>query len=593
MRRLFIALAACLFVGQYASAQTNNSFDQEYFFENLYHEALKAKVKGDYQKAFDTFIYLVKRNPNNAAVLNELAILLNGTQDFANAAEFAEKAVQVDTTGNENYIVNAIAFLNNANKKERTIALYDKLIALKPDDDKSKIAKYEALIDLGHYDEALKMASKFKTDDPETKLMLETGKISIYASQNKLKKAIKLAHSLEKKYPRNAQILYLLSNLYGATGDNEKVVKYGVMSTKCPNGDVYLFFLAETYRLLSMDSLYASTMLDGFMSQEVNEVYKIQRVYQIFGDSNMFSNANWRPFIVKVFSSLLQQYPSNPEIVSLADSYFTQNNNEGLGAELLEKFVAENPGTNYIWIRIIAHYQGVYLAADAENKKATLDKLISCCVRASDDLPNDPSVAFYHGLFLTERKDYAGALKPLQTAYSIWESAGNKQEKNGTVPNRLDVLNSMALCYMHLDSVSQAVMVFDHILSENPDDAVALNNYAYELAQRGIQLDKAERMSRRALDMEPLNSSYLDTYAYVLFRKGNYSEATFVMERCMDLLKNQANIDFSVYYDHCGDIYFKVGRVEEAVEMWRLALELDPANKLIERKFTQKQYFAE
>ena len=100
-------------------------------------------------------------------------------------------------------------------------------------------------------------------------------------------------------------------------------------------------------------------------------------------------------------------------------------------------------------------------------------------------------------------------------------------------------------------------------------------------------------MSRRALDMEPLNSSYLDTYAYVLFRKGNYSEATFVMERCMDLLKNQANIDFSVYYDHCGDIYFKVGRVEEAVEMWRLALELDPANKLIERKFTQKQYFAE
>lgn len=49
----------------------------------------------------------------------------------------------------------------------------------------------------------------------------------------------------------------------------------------------------------------------------------------------------------------------------------------------------------------------------------------------------------------------------------------------------------------------------------------------------------------------------------------------------------------SEIYDHAGDIYYHAGDRAEAVEMWKAALELDPENKLIQKKVRQKRYFAE
>ena len=57
-----------------------------------------------------------------------------------------------------------------------------------------------------------------------------------------------------------------------------------------------------------------------------------------------------------------------------------------------------------------------------------------------------------------------------------------------------------------------------------------LNNYAYYLSLVGRDLDKAERMSGKVIERFPNNSTYLDTYAWILFKKGNYTLAKFYME---------------------------------------------------------------
>ena len=74
---------------------------------------------------------------------------------------------------------------------------------------------------------------------------------------------------------------------------------------------------------------------------------------------------------------------------------------------------------------------------------------------------------------------------------------------------------------------------FDRYLALQPDDMLMLNNYAYYLAEQGLQLEKALAMSRRTIDAEPDNANSLDTYAWILHLLGRDSEALPYMQRAV------------------------------------------------------------
>lgn len=107
MRRILFSLLSFLFVAPSLFAQDALEEQSRLLFENIYFNALQAKIKGDYNGAFEMFMYLQKQQPDNPAVLNEIAKLLNATQDYTHAAEFAQRAVDVDTTLNRTYIETA------------------------------------------------------------------------------------------------------------------------------------------------------------------------------------------------------------------------------------------------------------------------------------------------------------------------------------------------------------------------------------------------------------------------------------------------------------------------------------------------------
>ena len=73
--------------------------------------------------------------------------------------------------------------------------------------------------------------------------------------------------------------------------------------------------------------------------------------------------------------------------------------------------------------------------------------------------------------------------------------------------------------------MAEAYAAYDSSLVYNPSNIGALNNYAYYLSVERRDLDKAEEMSYKTVKAEPNNSTYLDTYAWILFEKGNYAEA--------------------------------------------------------------------
>jgi tetratricopeptide (TPR) repeat protein len=115
----------------------------------------------------------------------------------------------------------------------------------------------------------------------------------------------------------------------------------------------------------------------------------------------------------------------------------------------------------------------------------------------------------------------------------------------------------------------EAFAAYDSCLQWKDDNIGCLNNYAYYLSEKGLQLDKAEQMSYRTIKAEPKNATFLDTYAWILFMQRRYSEAKIYIDQTL-----QCDSDSSaVLLEHAGDIYFHVGEEDKAVSFWQKALE--------------------
>jgi Flp pilus assembly protein TadD len=116
------------------------------------------------------------------------------------------------------------------------------------------------------------------------------------------------------------------------------------------------------------------------------------------------------------------------------------------------------------------------------------------------------------------------------------------------------------------------------LLALNPDHAEALNFVGYMLADKGVRLEEAERLVRRALALKPRAGHVLDSLGWVLFRRGDYERAVAALERADTLTGPDA-----VILAHLGDAYRAVARLGDAEKAYRRALASVPEASADER----------
>ena len=138
-----------------------------------------------------------------------------------------------------------------------------------------------------------------------------------------------------------------------------------------------------------------------------------------------------------------------------------------------------------------------------------------------------------------------------------------------------------------MKDTEKAVECYEQALELDPINSGALNNYAYFLAQRSENLDRAERMAALAVKDDPENANFIDTYAWVFFAKKDYEKALLYIKQAVELDEDNHLLE------HYGDILWFVGEKEQAVEQWTKALEEDTDNELLQRKVKDKTYYEE
>ncbi|MFH0735765.1 MAG: tetratricopeptide repeat protein [bacterium] len=186
--------------------------------------------------------------------------------------------------------------------------------------------------------------------------------------------------------------------------------------------------------------------------------------------------------------------------------------------------------------------------------------------KANDLKPNDLSVLSAYGYTLHQLGESDEALIYLNKAIAI-------DSQNAQVYGMMGMIYDKKQMWARCDSAYEKAIELDSA------DVLLLNNYAYSLSERGLQLDRCLSMAQTAVNKEPKNSSYLDTIGWIYFKLGNFELAKEYIEKSLEGDPKNA-----VVVEHLGDVYFKLGNREKAVEMWNKAVELDPSLNEVKTK---------
>jgi tetratricopeptide (TPR) repeat protein len=199
---------------------------------------------------------------------------------------------------------------------------------------------------------------------------------------------------------------------------------------------------------------------------------------------------------------------------------------------------------------------------------------------ALEYFPANAFVHLYNGLANMQLEKYEQAEKSYRKSLRF---LGENKELEA------QVLSSLGELYHKQKKYDLSDESFDEALKVIPDNAYTLNNYAYYLSLRKVKLEKAKSMSRKSLDLDANNTSFLDTYAWINFQLGKLDEAKFYQEKALELAKE----DRATLYDHYGDILFKLNDVENALKNWNKAKENGSKNKVLPAKISGKKYIEE
>jgi tetratricopeptide (TPR) repeat protein len=205
------------------------------------------------------------------------------------------------------------------------------------------------------------------------------------------------------------------------------------------------------------------------------------------------------------------------------------------------------------------------------------DQVIKHAEEALEIFPNQSMIHYFNGFANLRKRRYPEAIASFEQAKRL--SSSN--------PGLVSEVNSqLGEAYNATREYAKSDKAFEEVLGFNPDNATVLNNYSYYLALRKENLEKAEKMSSTLIKNHPENPTFLDTYAWVLFTREKYREAKKVIERAISTGKATAT-----HFEHYGDILYKLGDIDEAVQQWEKARGLNANSETLNKKIANRKIY--
>ena len=527
-------------------------------YNYLFSEALKEKVLGNIQKAAKYYTECLKINRQSDASMYELSTLYSMAGDYHLGLQYGSMAMKTDPD-NLWYQLNMANLYHTVEMNDSSIAVYERIRKKYPERTDLYFTLANIYKESGKYKEALNIF-----EDIEKQYGYQANiallKEEIYEEQNNFDKAEKELEKLITTYPMEMKYQILLAELFYKKGNNEAAEKqYDIIEAIDPENNLLLLSKISFYRKTN-NYEKAFRLIDTLIvSKQVNPEIKVQLVVSLLTNPEEINK--YPDQIFERVDTLKNMYPDEIRYYALLGDFYVKIENYQKASEEFMAYIEKDKSNYRVWEQLLF----------IENLLGNTDQLYSLSKEAMSLFNNAPVIYFFNGIACTMMERYDEALEVLAKGITF---AGDNRELI------MQYYSLLGETYKNLGKNVLSDQAFDNALEIDPENLLVLNNYSYYLSLRGQELKKALKMSSITVKAEPNNSTYLDTYGWILFKLNKNQESLKYLKRAME---NDEDPSGEIL-EHYGDVLYKMEKNDEAIKYWTEALNFSDKKDNLKKK---------
>lgn len=471
--------------------------------------------------AIDAAREAVRLAPDELTYRRNLADISAAAFDFDAAAEQFEEVIKRDSTQIDAWY--HLARIYQARKPLRALEVYERIVERFGPEWDVLLQIADIQNKLGRFDRAAEALRQMTLLDPSNKELKKTlGQT--YARASQFDSALVVYSDLREVYPDDLEVQAELAGVYLARGEYAQAAR-------------------EFDTILGRDSVAADVKV------RIGEMYFAQ----------MGKDSTLAPVTRSMFERIARAHPEDWRPYWFLGAIGSVTRDDSLTVRSFKRVTELASWNPDAWVYLSSVFLG----------KNNFEEVVRILESAVKVLPEDFRVNFFLGISYSRLNRNTDAARVLERARQI-------------NPKEVDVIAQLALVYDTMKRPEESDNLYEEALRLDPENHLVLNNYAYSLAERNLRLERALEMSRKAVEAQPENASYLDTIGWIYYRLGQYTEAETYVKKAIG--KGEVN---AVVYEHLGDIYYKLNQKDLAIEHWNMALKLDENNSALRDKIAR------
>lgn len=545
------------------AVERNTARRYQFFFL----EAVSMEEKGKYAEAYDLFRHCLALNPNSAATYFKLSPYETRLGADTTALRYLEKAAALSPSNNNYQESLAQMYLNNGLYKQ-SIAAYEKVM----ETNHNRIDILQMLLRLyanqEDYDNIINTLNRMELIEGSSE-QLSISKMRIYETQGNKEGALAELSALAAKHPNDLNYRVMVGNwlMNNGKSDSALVVFTDVLRIE-PDNSMAQISMHDYYRQTGQKEQADELLHSLLMNEKTDEDTKMTLLRQTIAKSTPADSAA----VVSLFHEVLAQPQESSQIAQMYAAYTIKTGMpEDSIRAALNGVLALEPDNFTARAELIQR--------SWNNKE--YNNVAAECEQAVMYHPDRLVFYYFMGLAYYQIEDYEVGVRSLRR--------GAEQLTDESDPDMASDLYAMMGDMLHIEGMdAQAYEAYDSCLQWKPNHIGCLNNYAYYLSENDADLEKAERMSYQTIIEEPENATFLDTYAWILFKRERYAEAKEYIDKALSHLESDQN---ATIVEHAGDIYALNGEMDKAVEYWKRAIKEGGDAKILRKKINLRNYF--
>lgn len=480
---------------------------------------------------------------------------------------------------------------------DETLRVYKAMEAKSPDYSDILVFLADTYARMGRFKEGIDALDRYQRIEGRSP-QLTLQKVAYHIGDGDTVGALAETDDLLASNPTDPGYLVLKGNVLDYIGMSDSAYVYYLRAEQAaPDNGQAKIALANYFQSKGDSVAYDHKVYQALLSED----FGVEEKTALLADylSKLFSDQSDTSRGDTLFSVLAEQYPHDPKMIEFAARYAASKEDLALAEERIRYAIDMDSDEPTYWEALMTYQIG----ADKPQEAMKTYKEALGHVADSESLSLMYASAAQIADSIPVVLDVCGRLiRTMVPTFPVEEKITDKSAARNL--NFYDIVKLSSYYeilgdafYAHYQAtgkndstyLNKTYTAYDNSLELLPDNYNTLNNYAFFLCENGGDLQKAKEMSARSLTYGE-SSTNLDTYAWILFRLGEYKDAKTYQATALEKAAEEGTESAELFH-HYGDILFMNGEPDKAVEFWGKALELEPDNDLLKKKVEHKTFF--